>query len=1187
MEENNKYYVITRFLTSDPTNQHNVSNGYNPGNFIRNIISGSLFYTISDGIHINVTDPQYKNIIVDGIELIGLTKAPTPTEESPDTSIVNKKYLLETIEIEKLERTEEEIKIYEEINDLKNEDLSLDEKITNQKNELINAIESESNTRISSDNTLNNKIQGLASGSLGAIVHSAAAPTPAASGYYEFSTAGSCAWITGGAVTVKAGDRVSVNYTAPSTYVYTYIAVELGTADFYNVTARVPLAAGQFYTATTARAAVPTNIRKLGLTITYATASGVWVEEKYIGSDVANWADEGNWDNNTDTTYINDINNLQPYSLGKAKVFTSGTTVTAQRCGATVPANYKNTLKVRLTATKNTLNGLLFVEKTGIVGLVSTKTIIWVADGFGGYYFEHIFTNVKLDVVTYVACQLSSAGALSEDVSIVFTEIAYSAKSIDISVENKDKIDVITPEVSALRLDVDTLNTKQLEIDESLKESDLDLSVYADKQTLLLTNGQTSAGRITWTIPISKLKVGDIINIKVKSQNGANATKVGVFKYTSTYIGAITWTLNTSDGYYYSQLIEIQVTQSDIDTLQNFNVIIQAYNASGLSADVITNVTQFVFKSSYININELVQKVDDMAVPSNLLNTLELDWRRYSSMTHIDVKKDGTGDFTTIQEAINSITDAAINNQYDIRVWDDHIITDVAQLWMKNATYSHPNISSITENIALVITKDYVHIRGIGRKIKLHVISQTTLAASAYQYIQVIYPQGNSILSDLEVAIKGGRYAIHQEAGGAKTSPDYNATTIYNNVTRIHLGNSTSDGYPSGIWTSTMAQADGTTSGYKRVDIGGEFISENSTPFYFHSNKDYDERTEHYFINCKIRHLKGISIKDMGSNYGDIGSGKRAIINFVGCDLKRFDISSSMRSTEEVPTAADLYINGGADLLGHSNTKTLCQNETPKTLYFNAVSVNESLSIIGGTAYNDIWGGILFETKHRTDAAAQVWGAKRIELPQLSLGSSYIYSLAYRLGNCATTPKTLILNVNGTEYTITFNKNYMTADGSAYSWNTTPAITQDQILADINASYPTVFQVSHNIQYKIYTFADCMEAGVNATANTISVGKLVVRDYANGANAWKLAQVGDIAEGIAGERLVAASGTDIQNGNIIMLNKAYFTSWRINLGTGLTVGTYYKCAANGGLTTTTVRSEASLVVVDSETLTGI
>jgi len=80
---------------------------------------------------------------------------------------------------------------------------------------------------------------------------------------------------------------------------------ELNKTDVYNVTVKVPLSAGSYYTATTARAAVPTAIKKLGLKITYATASGVWVEEQFIGSDVSGWGTTENWSN-----YLSDLKGI-------------------------------------------------------------------------------------------------------------------------------------------------------------------------------------------------------------------------------------------------------------------------------------------------------------------------------------------------------------------------------------------------------------------------------------------------------------------------------------------------------------------------------------------------------------------------------------------------------------------------------------------------------------------------------------------------------------------------------------------------------------------------------------------------------------------------------------------------------------------------------------------------------------
>lgn len=63
-----------------------------------------------------------------------------------------------------------------------------------------------------------------------------------------------------------------------------------------NVTNYVPLGAGEYYTLTTAIAAVPGDMRKTGLCITFATSSGVWKSYQFKGSSIADWATEDNWE---------------------------------------------------------------------------------------------------------------------------------------------------------------------------------------------------------------------------------------------------------------------------------------------------------------------------------------------------------------------------------------------------------------------------------------------------------------------------------------------------------------------------------------------------------------------------------------------------------------------------------------------------------------------------------------------------------------------------------------------------------------------------------------------------------------------------------------------------------------------------------------------------------------------------
>lgn len=83
------------------------------------------------------------------------------------------------------------------------------------------------------------------------------------------------------------------------------------TSNLYNVTVQVPLPAGQFYTSTTARAAVPTSVRKRGLILTYETSSGVWYSERFKGANISTWATESDWELVPSKLYVDTQDNLK------------------------------------------------------------------------------------------------------------------------------------------------------------------------------------------------------------------------------------------------------------------------------------------------------------------------------------------------------------------------------------------------------------------------------------------------------------------------------------------------------------------------------------------------------------------------------------------------------------------------------------------------------------------------------------------------------------------------------------------------------------------------------------------------------------------------------------------------------------------------------------------------------------
>ncbi|AUV59724.1 tail fiber protein [Lactobacillus phage Bassarid] len=76
----------------------------------------------------------------------------------------------------------------------------------------------------------------------------------------------------------------------------------------------------------------------------------------------------------------------------------------------------------------------------------------------------------------------------------------------------------------------------------------------------------------------------------------------------------------------------------------------------------------------------------------------------------IHVKKDGTGDFTSLVTAIRSISDSSIDNVYDIYVYDDHDIMDE----LGGQTFAE-SLTSSSDREGLVVP-EYVNIIAIGKK---------------------------------------------------------------------------------------------------------------------------------------------------------------------------------------------------------------------------------------------------------------------------------------------------------------------------------------------------------------------------------------------------------------------------------------------------------------------------------------
>src|SRR5690554_2499281 len=68
-----------------------------------------------------------------------------------------------------------------------------------------------------------------------------------------------------------------------------------GEASVLNVTNKYSLSQGEYYTLSTAIAAVSPEIRKTGLKITFQKAQDIWETYQYVGADTTVWFNESRW----------------------------------------------------------------------------------------------------------------------------------------------------------------------------------------------------------------------------------------------------------------------------------------------------------------------------------------------------------------------------------------------------------------------------------------------------------------------------------------------------------------------------------------------------------------------------------------------------------------------------------------------------------------------------------------------------------------------------------------------------------------------------------------------------------------------------------------------------------------------------------------------------------------------------
>jgi hypothetical protein len=170
----------------------------------------------------------------------------------------------------------------------------------------------------------------------------------------------------------------------------------------------------------------------------------------------------------------------------------------------------------------------------------------------------------------------------------------------------------------------------------------------------------------------------------------------------------------------------------------------------------------------------------------------------------------------------------------------------------------------------------------------------------------------------------------------------------------------------------------------------------------------------------------------------------------------------------------------------------------------------------------------------------------------------------------------------GTEQVaVTFDKNYVTADGSDFSWDTEPVVPTKQVIEDINRVAEGRFTCRLGKLMRIYSFRDCMVSVQNKTATTFDLGQGLVRDYAAGWGCYRLSQPGERPDAIAASRIPIHSATVCSDFEGIGFDKAIFRGSHLGLS-GLAAGALIAAGENGSFRITTDPDEAIMVALDEQ-----
>ncbi|SEP21281.1 hypothetical protein SAMN04487843_108199 [Methylobacterium sp. ap11] len=368
----------------------------------------------------------------------------------------------------------------------------------------------------------------------------------------------------------------------------------------------------------------------------------------------------------------------------------------------------------------------------------------------------------------------------------------------------------------------------------------------------------------------------------------------------------------------------------------------------------------------------------------------------------LKVRQDGTGDFASVKAAAFSIRDSSAFKRYAI----DFI-----------GTYDEISIRlpRFTDLVGHGIARSWLR----GYQAPSTPIDQVNNNSTVDVDVTCRF-------LDCRITCQNMRYPVHSETNGAVPDIDERVfdcefENFGNDEVRAYV--SSQGGDPNTVFATLSPWGYGCSSGQTLLIERCTMRGENG--FYVHDNKDFTRPSKHVVRNSK---LIGRSEYGTGIIVQPLGGGEPLVVELIGNQisghflLSPFPWLTADPALQLADRAFQLRVSG----YGNTPFAYDCQDLGARALRIESASTAAGTAIaVSGSAVAAIFGAVTVD-RSGGGLRGAVYGAWEVAGIPFGLSQTAgLTTLGQRLGDCRTTPKTLVVQVNGgTSYTVTFSADH-------------------------------------------------------------------------------------------------------------------------------------------------------------------